>query len=322
MEYTELRNPDIRAWISPYGAALYSLQVRDRDGKWTEVTVNRPETEDPAEKPFAGGVKGRLSGLVQENTVLLEGQELTLSDPKAWGCRRFEVQLQEPDKAVFVLHSPDGDQGLPGALELTVIWQLLEDGIELTIRGTADRTTLLDPAADLVFNLSGRNEPVDHHVLTVDATRFAPVDSEGVPTGELRNVRNTPFDFTEPHYLMEALSSRHPQLRVAGGLNHGFWLRSCAQALLLFCPATGIEMMVDTTLPVAKVSTTTGLEQEPDRFGEPVRLLGGLRIRTGYLDDDIRIDPAHTPVILQPDQVYEETTAFRFRTVPAAEETE
>lgn len=232
----------IEARVITYGATLQSLVAPDRNGVRAEVTLGFDTAEEYESKPSYYGVTvGRYANRIAGGRFTLDGTVYQLPqnnngnslhggtegfDKRNW--RIVSVSSGPTASVVMALTSPDGDQGYPGKLEVTVTYSL-DDGGDLTIAFDAatDKPTVVNLTNHALFNLAGDGAPegTSRHMLTIPASAYTPVSETLIPTGELRPVAGTVFDFRTPRLIALGLRDGRDQQIVYGrGYDHNFAL--------------------------------------------------------------------------------------------------
>ena len=320
------------ARVGTHGARLLSLRVPDRAGTPVEVVLGFDGLGDWAEDDgFLGATIGRCANRIARGRFGLDGQTFQVpinNPPNALhgGPRGFDkaVWRAEPagggGAALALLHtSPDGDQGFPGALRASVRYALSGDGaLRLDYTAETDQPTVVNLTNHAYFNLAGGGTVLDH-VLTVAADRFTPVDAALIPTGELRPVAGTPFDFRGPARVGARVDEPgNEQLRFAGGYDHNFVLRPAppGQALRLAArleePTRGLVMEVWTTEPGLQFYSGNFLDgSRRGRGGAALEHRGGLCLETQHFPDTPN-RPDFPPASLRPGETFRSSTLYRF----------
>jgi aldose 1-epimerase len=195
---------------------------------------------------------------------------------------------------VFALNSPDGDQGYPGALDVTVTYSLDDEGdLTIAFEAKADKPTIVNMTNHALFNMAGDGSPegTSRQLLTIPARAYTPVDDKLIPTGELKPVEGTVFDFRKPRLVAEGLrDGRDPQIVIGRGYDHNFALdkgQTAAPELAarLEDPASGRVLEV--------LSTEPGLQFYSGNF-----LVGAVAGRSGRvyrMGDGIALEPQKFP---------------------------
>jgi aldose 1-epimerase len=250
------------------GAAVRRLEVSRSDGTTTNVVLGHA---DPRTYAVDGGYLGatigrfgnRLAGGrfvlhgVTHHVVPNEGRNTLHGGLVGFDRCDWSVVEQRRDLARFALHSPDGDQGFPGDLDVTVTYSITSDGVRIDYGATTDRDTVVNLTNHAYFNLDGEGSgPVYDHVLTVESDAFTPTDAELIPTGEIRDVTGTPFDWREAHSIDSGLAARDEQLDFGQGLDHNFVVRGAGhRAVATLRSASGLTLTVASDQPGVQVYT-------------------------------------------------------------------
>lgn len=166
------------------------------------------------------GARFALDG-VEHRVAANEGGNALHGGLEGFDRRDWAVEEQGPSHVRLGLHSPDGDQGFPGALDVSVTYSVEPGLVRIDYTATSDADTVVSLTNHTYFNLDGEGSgPVDAHRLTVPADAFTPVDDELVPTGEIRDVTGTPFDLRHPTVVADAITGDDEQLAHGQGLDH------------------------------------------------------------------------------------------------------
>jgi len=227
--------------ITTYGATVQSIKVPDRAGKFADVVLGfdtPKEYEDGT--AHIGGTIGRYANRIAHGTFTLAGKTYTLPknngentlhggvlgfDKRIWAAK--EVASKEGVAVEFTYASADGEEGFPGTMTLTVTFTLLKAKNELRIDYSAstDKQTVVNLTNHSYFNLAGQgNGDILSQTVQLNATKFTPVDSGLIPTGELRDVKGTPFDFRRPTAIGERINESDEQLKLGRGYDHNWVL--------------------------------------------------------------------------------------------------
>ncbi|TQM62036.1 aldose epimerase family protein [Humibacillus xanthopallidus] len=230
----ELRAEGIFLEVLTAGAAVRRLEVPGADGRPVGVVLGHADTRTYVTAGgYLGATIGRFGNRIAGASFELGGttHRLTANEGTTtlhggvdgFDHRPWSVVDQSATSVRFGLHSPDGDQGFPGALDVTVTYAVAPGEVRIDYTATTDRETLVNLTNHSYFNLDGEGSgPVDDHELTLSSGRFTPTDTLLIPTGERRAVDGTPFDFRAPRRIGEALAHRDEQLDHGQGLDHNF----------------------------------------------------------------------------------------------------
>jgi len=329
--YTLRNRHGIEAKVITWGATLVSLIAPDRHGKLANVVLGF-DSLDPYLKgvPYFGATVGRYANRIAHGRFTLDGKtyQLPLNDgPNSLhgGTKGFDKRLwtaeKQPGEAVRLTYvSADGEEGYPGTLTAHVTYRLGDDdtlSIEFTATTTAP--TPVNLANHAYFNLTGDfTRPILDHVLRIDAARFTPVDATLIPTGELRAVGGTPFDFRKAERIGSRIENKDEQLARGHGYDHNWVLDkpspgAMSLAAVLSDPASGRAMEVRTTQPGLQFYSGNFLDGKPAGAGTVFQHRTGLCLETQHFPDSPN-QPAFPSTILRPGETYSEKTALTFKT--------
>jgi aldose 1-epimerase len=220
----------------------------------------------------------------------------------------------------MTLVSAAGEEGYPGELTAQAIYRLDErDNLEIEYRATTTAPTPVNLANHAYFNLTGDPKvPVLDHVVTINADRFTPVDATLIPTGELRSVAGTPFDFRSPHAVGARIGDQDEQLRLGRGYDHNWVLNKTAGEISLAAvvtdPKSGRSLEVRTTQPGVQFYTGNFMDGKPAGVGSVYAHRTGLCFETQHFPDSPN-QPSFASTILRPGQVYSQKTILTVRVV-------
>ena len=270
--YVLTNNRGMTVAITNYGATVVSIKVPDRAGKIADVVLGFDAAKEYEEgTAHIGGTIGRYANRIAHGSFTLAGKTYTLPknngentlhggllgfDKKIWMAK--EVPSKEGVAVEFTYVSPDGEEGFPGTMTVTVLFTLLNTKNELRIDYSAstDKPTVVNLTNHSYFNLAGQgNGDILSQTLQLNASKFLPVDSGLIPTGELRNVKNTPFDFTRPVAIGARINGEDEQLKLGRGYDHNWVLdrktgfSGMELAAIARDPKSGRELEVLTTEP-------------------------------------------------------------------------
>ncbi len=334
VECWTLRAGAFEATVLTHGAILHTVSVPDRAGAVAQVLLS---PADPAQIPgparHYGSTVGRYANRIADSRITLDGVTHELAPtgsgvtlhggPEGFSDRLWTAREVTDDERVGVelhLHSPDGDQGFPGALDLWVTY-LLDPAGELAIgyRAVTTRPTVVNPTNHAYFNLAGEGSgDVLGHLLTVDADAYTPTDERQIPFGPFEPVADTPFDFRTARPIGAAIGEDHPQLRGTGGYDHNWVLRPRpvdglpARAALLADPVSGRTLEVLTTEPGLQVYTANSFHGEVSgAAGVPYGPFAGVALETQHHPDSPH-QAGYPSTILRPGEEFRSLTVLRF----------
>jgi aldose 1-epimerase len=270
-----LTDGKVEARIMTYGGIIVSLRTPDRNGKLDDVVLGCDSVEKyEAQTAHFGGIVGRYANRIAHGSFQLDGR--TYTTPKNngentlhGGIRGFDKVVwgakQVPDGVEFTYVSKDGEEGFPGTVATKVRYTLSGSALRIEYSAMTDKDTVLNLTNHSYFNLAGQGKgDVLGHVVKIDASRMTPVDASLIPTGELKSVEGTPFDFRTPHAIGERINADDAQLRLGNGYDHNFVLDhqqgQLAEAAEVYEPTTGRVLKVLTTEPGVQLYTANFLD--------------------------------------------------------------
>lgn len=331
VELYVLRNANgVEATLTNYGAALVSLKVPDKNGKFGDVVLGYEGVEGyVGDKAFIGATIGRYGNRIAKGQFKLNGN--TYSLPKNdgpntlhGGAKGFnKVVWQAKDVSApsrpavrFSYVSKDGEEGFPGTLNVDVTYTLTDKNeIEIVYGATTDKDTVVNLTNHSYFNLAEGGDILQHR-LKLYANQFTPVDATLIPTGELRDVKGTPFDFTTAQPIGSRIGNDDEQLKLGRGYDHNFVLQAKSGELSLaaevFDPASGRTMSVLTTEPGIQFYSGNFLDGTiRGKGGKVYNYRSALCLETQHYPDSPN-QPSFPSTVLKPGQKYSTTTVYRF----------
>ncbi|GAA2942379.1 aldose epimerase family protein [Streptomyces enissocaesilis] len=332
----------VRAEVLTYGGILHNLTVPDTEGAGASVVRSLATLDDYTGKhPYFGALVGRYANRIAHGRFTLDGTTYRIpandrghalhGGPDGFHTRVWEAAAHSTaDAAVLrlTLHSPDGDMGFPGALDVTVTYTLDTSGtLALAYTATTDRPTVVNLTHHAYFDLAADGDILGH-TLEVDADAYLPVDEDGIPQGPAADVRGTPFDLTSPHVIGERIGLPDGQLRSAGGFDHCWILRdpdpdpepgpapgsgpALRRAARLTAPGATRVMEVWTTEPGIQVYTANQLDGSfADAAGRRHERHAAVCLETQHLPDSPN-RPGHPTTVLRPGETARSRTELRF----------
>lgn len=333
VEIFTLRNKSgVEARITNYGGIVVSLKTPDRAGKLDDIVLGFDSLDGYlGEHPYFGAIVGRYGNRIAKGRFTLNGVEYKLAQNN--GENALHGGIKGFDKAVWTAKettvdgapavemsylSKDGEEGYPGNLSATVTYSL-NDRNELRIdyRATTDKDTVVNLTNHSYFNLAGQGEgDILNHVMTINAARFTPVDAGLIPTGELRPVDGTPFDFRTPTAIGARIDGKDEQLIRGKGYDHNFVLDGTPDQLSLAArvtePKSGRILEVLTTQPGVQFYTGNFLDGSiRGKGGKAYKFRYGFCLETQHFPDSPN-QPSFPSAVLKAGDKYQTTTVFRF----------
>ncbi|MBT2376914.1 galactose mutarotase [Streptomyces sp. ISL-111] len=324
----------LTAEVHTHGARIHGLWVPDRHGRPADVVLApREPGESTAAARYFGATVGRYANRIAHGRFTLDGTPYQLTTQENGhslhgGTDGFDTRIWEaesvhtPERTGVILHlrSPDGDQGFPGNLDVTVSYLIgRNDELTLTYAAVTDAATPVNLTNHAYFNLEGEGAgDILDHELAVDASHYTPVDGDLLPHGEHLPVSGTAFDLRSPLKLSEALAgSEHRPTPAGGGYDHNFVLTpdgdgTLRRAAVLRAPATGRCMEVFTTEPGLQVYTAGQFDGTVvGKSGTPYRAGAGIALETQHFPDSPN-RPGDPSTVLRTGDEYRSTTVLRF----------
>ena len=332
--YTLRNDKGAEARISNYGGIVVSIKVPDRSGQFGDVVLGYDNLDDYVKNnPFFGAMVGRYGNRIAKGKFTLDGKQYTLATnnyPNALhgGLKGFDKVVWEASGATTPAGpslelrylSKDGEEGYPGNLSVKAVYTLTDDnGLKLEYTATTDKATVINLTHHSYFNLAGKGDILNHQVM-IQADRFTPVDSTLIPTGELRPVDATPFDFRMPTAIGARINQDDEQLKFGNGYDHNWVINKPAGELGLMArvyePATGRVMEVLSTEPGLQFYTGNFLDSTiTGKGGWVYKFRNAFCMEPQHYPDSPN-HPSFPPVVLKPGETYKNTIIYRFSTRP------
>ena len=330
--FTLTNSKGMEARIMTYGGIVVSLKAPDRNGAMADIVLGQDSLDAYVtnNSPFLGALIGRYGNRIGHAKFSLDGKEYTLDKNDGdntlhGGAKGFNTKVwtakQLADGGLELTYvSKDGEEGFPGTLTETATYHLTDNNeLKIDYAGSTDKPTVFNPTNHSYFNLKGAgNGDILGHVVTLVADRFTPVDSGLIPTGELKAVKGTPFDFTKPTVAGSRIEQNDEQLKLGHGYDHNWVLNSGGGALALAAkveePTTGRVMEVWTTEPGVQFYTGNFLDGTiTGKGGKVYARRNGLCLETQHFPDSPN-KPSFPSTTLRPGQKFHSQTVYRFST--------
>ena len=330
--YSIRNSKAVEVRITTYGGTVVSLKVPDKSGNLDDVVLGYDSLgEYQSAKGYLGALIGRYGNRIGKGTFSLDRKEYKLAVNN--GANHLHGGLKGFDKVVWTANasiqadgphleltylSRDGEEGYPGNLNVKVEY-ILTDSNELKIvySATTDKPTIVNLTNHSYFNLAGAGKgSILDHQLTLNADRFTPTDNGSIPTGELRRVKGTPFDFTKSTAIGARIDQDDEQLKFGNGYDHNFVLDKNGDDLSLaatvYEPTTGRLMEVFTTEPGVQFYTGNFLDgSSKGKGGRTYPRRSGFCLETQHFPDSPN-KPKFPSVVLRPGETYSQTTIYKF----------
>lgn len=329
-----IKNDSIKVAFTNYGGRIVGVWVPNKNGAMTDVVVGMSSTKAyvNSTEPYFGATIGRVGNRIAKGKFTLNGNEYTIpinnnGNTLHGGKKGFQYVVwdaKQPDEKTLVLkyRSPDMEEGFPGNLDVTVTYTVTDErGIQMKYEATTDKATPVNLTNHAFFNLNGEGSgTILNHNVQLYADKFTPVDEGLIPTGELKDVEGTPFDFRESHTIGERIEANNEQLKNGDGYDHNFVLNQTQdngmkKVATIKGDKSGITMEVYTEEP--------GVQFYSGNFME-----GKNTFKSGVKDDfrtAFALETQHFPdapnqadfpsIILEPGETYHTVSEYKFSTV-------
>ena len=329
--YTLTNAKGMQAGIITYGGTVVSLTAPDRNGKYADVVLGMDDLAGYMKATaFFGALIGRYGNRIGHAQFTLEGQTYKLPgndngntlhggpagfDKHVWSAVPGTSADGETLELTYV--SKDGEAGFPGTLKCKVVYTLTaKNELKIDYTATTDKPTVVNLTNHSYFNLAGQGEgDILTHEVMIDAASFTPVDRTLIPTGELRPVAGTPFDFTKPTAVGARIEAADEQIKFGGGYDHNWVLNKgkggLTKAAEVHETKTGRVMEVWTTEPGLQFYTGNFLNNRVHGKGKTYMRRGALCMETQHYPDSPN-KPSFPSTELKPGETYHTTTIYRF----------
>jgi len=322
----------MEARLTTYGGTVVSLTAPDRRGEFADVVLGMDTLDGyRSQAAFLGALIGRYGNRIGGAKFTLEGKTYHLPvndgpntlhggplgfDKQVWQAR--EVHSAEGPAVEFAYVSKDGEEGFPGTLTAKVIYALTnKNELKIDYTATTDKATVVNLTNHSYFNLAGAGagDALSHEV-TIYASRFTPVDATLIPTGELRAVKGTPFDFTKATAIGARIEAKDQQLQYGHGYDHNWVLdktgAELAKAAEVYEPKSGRVLEVWTREPAMQFYTGNFLDGTiHGKGGKVYARRNAFCMETQHYPDSPN-HPAFPSTELKPGATYHTTTVYRF----------
>lgn len=328
-----MHNGKLTMQVTNYGGRVVALWAPDRKGNLEDVTLGFDHIDNYLNNTgerYLGAVVGRCANRIAGGTFTIDSVEYQL--PKNDGNNTLHGGQLGTDKVVWdvmsandsaiVMHTvlPDGQDGFPGNLDITMTYTLTSDNaFRIDYEATTDKTTLCNLSHHSFFNLQGEGHSVLSHELEINGSWILPVNEELIPTGGFRSVKDTPFDFKESHAIGERINQTDDQLSFGRGYDHNWIVTSNLSGQVVHCatlfdPETGRKMEV--------LSDQMGLQfysgnffdgNTKGKWGSHL-YRGAVALETQKFPDAINQENFSDKAVLNPGDIYKHTCIYKFST--------
>ena len=328
--YTLRNSKGMEARISNYGGIVVSLKVPDKNGVLGDVVLGYDNLNSYIKNsPYFGAIVGRYGNRIAKGKFKLDGAEYSLAcndgpnhlhggikgfDKVVWKGTPFISANGPALKLTYT--SKDGEEGYPGNLKVTAVYTVTEDNaLRLEFTATTDKPTVVNLTHHSYFNLAAKDDILNHEVM-INADKFTPVDETLIPTGELRPVDGTPFDFRKPTIIGARINNNDEQLKFAKGYDHNWVINKPEKVLGLMArvyePTSGRLMEVWSTEPGLQFYSGNFLDGTiKGKYGWVYQFRNGFCMEPQHFPDSPN-KPNFPSVVLLPRQVYKNVIMYKF----------
>lgn len=334
--FTLLNDNGMAVEITNYGARVVSIWAPSADGSFKDVVWGYESIQDyfDTKDKYCSPIVGRYGNRICKGQFSIDGTEYQLTTnengnqlhggkggfaTKVWNGRQFTDA--EGNQAVeMTYHSPDGEEGYPGNLDIAVTYTLKADNsLAIDYKAVTDAATIINPTSHIYFNLHGTSaHSTDSHILMFNADSFTPTDQYLIPTGEILPVEGTPMDFRKPTAIGARIDNKeYEPLKLGNGYDHNWVLNKAkagetSLAAEVYEPETGIVMTVYTDQPGIQFYAGQGMNgKETGKRGDKHNFRSGIALETQNFPDAPNHDNFPSAV-LRPGETYTQHTVYSF----------
>ncbi|MBV4431244.1 galactose mutarotase [Clostridium tyrobutyricum] len=317
--------------ILNYGGIINSIKVPDRNGKIEDVVLGYDNLDNYIKDKFHfGAIIGRHANRIENAVFEINGivYNLTKNDGKnhihggligfdkvVWESKIIEKNEEQSLELYYT--SVDGEEGYPGNLEVKVTYTLMDNNaLKINYHAVSDKDTVVNLTNHSYFNLSGHQSGnILEHQILINADKFTVNDKNSIPTGEMRDVKDTPMDFTQMKTIGAKIYSKYKQIEFAHGYDNNWVLRksdmNLEEAAEVFETKSGRVMEVYTTKPGVQFYTGNYIEKNEGKEHTIYDKYSGLCLETQYFPNSLKHKNFPSP-ILKAGEVYNHTTVYKF----------
>ena len=322
--FTLTNKNGMKAELTNYSGAVVSLFVPDRNGIMEDVVLGYDDLDGYiAGTSSQGALVGRYANRIADAKFTLNGVEHKLFANEnsntlhggriGYNKRVWTVDATTENSVTFGYLSPDGEENFPGTVKVTCTYTLTDENeLKLEYTGVSDADTVLNLTNHSYFNLGGvLSGSILNHELQLFADYYTPVNSALIPTGELKDVTGTPFDFRTPKLI-----GKDVEAGLLVGYDHNYMLgepHEMRKAAIAYCDKTGIEMTVYTDKPAIQLYTAIGLGGEIGKGGQEMKFQTAFCLESQYAPDSPN-QPNFPDCVLRKGEEYRFTTVYAFAT--------
>ena len=318
--------------VTNYGGTIAAIMVPDKNGKFLNVAHGNDSIDNilNCPKKHLSTLVGRFGNRIKDAKFSLDGKEYKLAQnnkknhlhggPTGFHVRVWDAEQVSENEVRMRYVSADGEEGFPGQLDMEVSFILSDDNeFMIKYKGTTSKKTIVNMTHHLFVNLDGLVDPcssIEDHLLTLNAKFYLPTDDTQIPTGEIKKVDGTPFDFLTQRRIGERIEDNDPQLKYGDGYDHCFVVnkRNYGELSLagkLVSPSTGRTMEIYTTEPGMQMYTANSHNNFKAYHGVTMPRRSGVAFEAQHFPNSPNM-ASFPSVVLSPGQTYTQTTIYKF----------
>lgn len=320
--------------ITNYGGAIVAIMIPDKDGKLANVIQGHDNIQDVihSPEPYLSTLVGRYGNRIAKGKFHLHGKEYNLpinngpnclhGGVKGFNAKVWDALQMNNQTLVLKYVSPYGEEGFTGELRTTVVYSFNDDN-ELSIEymSTTNKKTVINLTSHGFFSLQGIANPtpiIEDQICEINADYYIPIDDTSIPTGEIRFVEGTPFDFRQPKPIGQDIEADDTQIKNGVGYDHCFVLNKKEEGELSFAarltdPKSGRTMEVYTTEPGVQLYTDNWADGYKGQHGATFPRRSAVCFEAQHFPDSPN-HPYFPSVVLNPNQEYKQKTIYKFYT--------
>ncbi len=313
--------------ITNYGARVVSLWVPDKAGNFEDVVLGYDTLDQylQSKSIYFGATIGRYGNRIAHGKFTLNDSTYTLATNnhdnhihggiKGFNNVVWDAKLISDSELSLNYFSKDGEEGYPGNLDVTVVYELTDDNeLKISYSAITDKATPVNLTNHSFFNLQGAGKgSINNHILQINAAQYTPIDAYSIPTGAIEDVNNTPFDFRKPIAIAEHINDDNQQLKYGSGYDHNFVLEGSGLKLaaIVIDPISGRKMVITDEPGMQFYGGNFLNEKDIGKNGIPNKYRTAFCLETQHFPDSPNQE--HFPsTILNKGQHYSSTCIYKF----------
>lgn len=325
METYTIQSDKIKLSFIKLGGRITSLSCADRDGKHKNVVLSPVDVTQG--NPYYGAIIGRVANRIRQGKFTLNGKSYTLNinnspnhlhgGPKGFHNRLWKIKSIKSDQVVLVYTSKNGEENYPGNVETEVSYTVFEHDLIIELSATTDQPTPINLTHHCFFNLAGEGiGDILDHLMEICADHYTPLDQHQIPTGEIKAVTNSPFDFRKAKRIGENIDADYEQIRYGQGYDHNFVINNNGETLSKAAkvkePLSGRTLEVFTNAPCMQFYTGNFMDgAEIGESGKKYERRMAFCLEPQHFPDAVN-QAVFPSVIVEPGQVYDQKIIYRF----------